>query len=138
MLVAVAHAAGGDLDQHLTGLRRIELDLLDAPRRVDAPTGSAAFVFTVTPSVLACAADHSGTRSRNIRERTLVAIDVSIDGAAKPTRRRRRVADDVQHLHGTRHRDVEQAGAARPMPSKISCGLTTTTPSNSRPLTASA
>ena len=34
VLVAVAHAAGDDLHQHLAGLGRIEFDLLDAPRCV--------------------------------------------------------------------------------------------------------
>ena len=32
VLVGVAHAGGGDLHQHLTGLGLVEVDLLDAPR----------------------------------------------------------------------------------------------------------
>ena len=42
VLVAVAHAGGGELDQHLTVLRRVELDLLDAPRRVEFVQDSSA------------------------------------------------------------------------------------------------
>jgi hypothetical protein len=37
VLVAVAHAAGGDLDQHLTLLGWVELDVFDAPGRVELP-----------------------------------------------------------------------------------------------------
>ena len=37
VLVGVAHARGRQLDEHLAGTGRIELDLLDAPRRPDLP-----------------------------------------------------------------------------------------------------
>ncbi len=52
VLVAVAHPAGSQLDQHLTGLGRIELDLLDAPRRVAFPEDRGFGLHSRTPSVV--------------------------------------------------------------------------------------
>ena len=49
VLVAVAHPAGGQLDQHLTGLGRVEFDLLDAPRRVSLPQDRGLGLHSRTP-----------------------------------------------------------------------------------------
>ena len=52
VLVGVAQAGGGDLHQHLTGLGLVELDLLDAPRRVDLPEDRGLGLHGVYPHVV--------------------------------------------------------------------------------------
>ncbi|MEZ5297493.1 MAG: hypothetical protein R2697_14825 [Ilumatobacteraceae bacterium] len=49
VLVGVAHAGGDQLDQHFVLLRGIELDLLDAPRRVDLAQDGGACLHVQTP-----------------------------------------------------------------------------------------
>jgi len=49
VLVAVAHAAGHDLDQHLSGLRGIELDLLHAPSSVSCSQNCGLGLHDVPP-----------------------------------------------------------------------------------------
>ena len=54
MLVAVAHAAGSQLDQHFAGLRRIEVDLFDAPRRVSFPQNRGFGLHSRNPQCHTC------------------------------------------------------------------------------------
>ena len=49
VLVGVAHARRRQLDQHLTGPGRVELDLLDAPRRIRLPTGQQPWSSSMNP-----------------------------------------------------------------------------------------
>ena len=49
VLVGVAHARRRQLDQHLAGLGRVELDLLDAPVGVSTSHRMAALVFMANP-----------------------------------------------------------------------------------------
>ena len=51
VLVAVAHARCGQLDQHLARAWWIELDLFDAPRRVDLPQNGSFRLHVQTPRV---------------------------------------------------------------------------------------
>ena len=68
VLIAVAHPAGRQLHQHLARLRRIELDLLDAPRRMPLPQNRSLGLHGRTPMSLWCASDHSApVISHNIR-----------------------------------------------------------------------
>jgi hypothetical protein len=51
VLVRVAHAGAGELDEHLTRLRRVQLDLLDAPRCVRLPQDCGLRLHRYPPAV---------------------------------------------------------------------------------------
>ena len=123
-----------DLDQHLPGLRRIELDLLDAPRRVELAEDGGLGLHRKPPVGMfsATAGDVTGAPRDARPGQDLDGPAHDLDVRSRAVRRRRGAAP------GRRGSSRRTAGGRRArVPSRISWGLTTTTPSNSRPLTAS-